>query len=128
ASGLDAAALAWAKANGFDGEAGRVLVLPGEAGTIAGALFGTGNGDGAFAPLATGALARALPAGDWHFAAPPFEADLAVLGLLLGGYVFTRYGRKDGPSLRFAVPEGVDRPRVERIAAGVFLARDLVNT
>ena len=128
ASGLDAAALAWAKANGFDGEAGRVLVLPGEAGTIAGALFGTGNGDGAFAPLATGALARALPAGDWHFAAPPFEADLAVLGLLLGGYVFTRYGRKDGPSLRFAVPEGVDRPRVERIAAGVFLARNLVNT
>jgi len=128
ASGLGAAALAWAKANGFDGEAGKVLVLPGEAGTIGGALFGTGNTEGAFAPLAVGALARALPAGDWHFAAPPFEADLAVLGLLLGGYVFTRYGRKDGPLLRFAVPEGVDRARVERVAHGVFLARNLVNT
>lgn len=128
ASGLGAATLAWAKANGFDGEAGKVLVLPGEAGTIGGALFGTGNAEGAFAPLAVGALARALPAGDWHFAAPPFEADLAVLGLLLGGYVFTRYGRKDGPLLRFAVPEGVDRARVERVAHGVFLARNLVNT
>jgi leucyl aminopeptidase len=128
ASGLDGAALAWAKANGFDGEAGRVLVLPGDAGRIAGALFGVGNGEGAFAPLATGALARSLPAGDWHFAATPWAADLALLGLLLGGYVFTRYGRKDGPAIRFAVPAGVDRARVERLSGGVFLARDLVNT
>ncbi len=127
-SGLDPNALIWAKANGFDGEAGKVLVLPGEAGGIGGALFGTGNGEGAFAPLATGALARALPSGDWRFANPASAADLAVLGLVLGGYVFSRYGKKDGPSIRFAVPEGVDRARVERTAAGVFLARDLVNT
>jgi leucyl aminopeptidase len=128
ASGLEPAALAWARANGFDGEAGRVLVLPGNAGVIGGALFGVGNGEGAFAPLATGSLAKGLPAGDWHFASVPPAADLAVLGLLLGSYAFTRYGKKDGPAIRFAVPEGVDRARVERIAAGVFLARDLVNT
>lgn len=128
ASGLEPAALAWAKANAFDGEAGRVLVLPGNAGGIGGALFGAGNGEGAFAPLAAGALAKGLPAGDWHFASVPPAADLALLGLLLGGYVFTRYGKKDGPALRFAVPEGVDRPRIERLAEGVFLARDLVNT
>lgn len=128
ASGLEPAALAWAKANAFDGEAGRVLVLPGNAGGIGGALFGAGNGEGAFAPLAAGALAKGLPAGDWHFASVPPAADLALLGLLLGGYVFTRYGKKDGPALRFAVPQGVDRPRIERLAEGVFLARDLVNT
>ncbi|HHZ08773.1 MAG TPA: leucyl aminopeptidase family protein [Rhizobiales bacterium] len=127
-TGIDPRALAWARANGFDGEAGKVLVLPGEAGGIGGALLGVGNGDGAFAPLATGTLARALPAGDWRFADPPATADLAVLGLLLGGYAFTRYGKKDRPAIRFAVPPGVDRARVERIAAGVFLTRDLVNT
>ena len=87
-SGLDPNALIWAKANGFDGEAGKVLVLPGEAGGIGGALFGTGNGEGAFAPLATGALARALPSGDWRFANPASAADLAVLGLVHGGDVF----------------------------------------
>ena len=128
ASGLEPVALAWAKANAFDGEAGKVLVLPGNAGGIGGALFGAGNGEGAFAPLAAGALAKGLPAGDWHFASVPPAADLALVGLLLGGYVFTRYGKKDGPALRFAVPEGVDRPRIERLAEGVFLARDLVNT
>ena len=128
ASGLEPVALAWAKANAFDGEAGKVLVLPGNAGGIGGALFGAGNGEGAFAPLAAGALANGLPAGDWHFASVPPAADLALVGLLLGGYVFTRYGKKDGPALRFAVPEGVDRPRIERLAEGVFLARDLVNT
>ncbi|CAG0988913.1 MAG: leucyl aminopeptidase family protein [Rhizobiaceae bacterium] len=127
-AGLDAAALTWAKANGFDGEAGKVLVLPGEAGGIGAALFGVGDGEGAFAPLAAGALARALPSGDWRFATPPSATDLAVLGLLLGGYVFTRYGKKDGPAIRFVVPAGIDRARVERIAQGVFLARDLVNT
>ncbi len=36
---------AWAKANDFNGESGRILVLPGKDGTIAGALFGTGDDD-----------------------------------------------------------------------------------
>ncbi|AHB02753.1 leucyl aminopeptidase [Brucella ceti TE28753-12] len=36
---LPESAAAWAKANGFDGEAGRVLVLPGRDGAIAGACL-----------------------------------------------------------------------------------------
>ncbi|TIV51932.1 MAG: leucyl aminopeptidase family protein, partial [Mesorhizobium sp.] len=54
--------------------------------------------------------------------------DLAALALVLGGYVFTRYGRKPGKALRFALPSGADGAHVRRIAEGVFLARDLVNT
>lgn len=125
ALGLSPSMTAWAAANGFSGEAGRTLAVPGDNGSLAGALFGVGDGEGA---LAVGMLARALPEGDWHFAAAPAEPELAAIGLVLGGYVFTRYGKKSGKTLRFALPLGVDAGRVRRIADGVFLARDLVNT
>lgn len=125
ALGLSPSTIAWAAANGFSGEAGRTLVLPGESGALAGALFGIGDGEGA---LAIGALARALPQGDWHLVTAHAEPELAAIALMLGGYVFTRYGKKPGKALRFALPSGADPGRVRRIADGVFLTRDLVNT
>jgi leucyl aminopeptidase len=125
AAGLALSSLAWAKANGFSGQAGRTLILPGENGALAGALFGTGDGEGA---LAIGALARALPAGDWHFASTLAEPEIAAIALALGGYVFTRYGKKPGKTLRFSLPPGAEAAYVRRIADGVFLTRDLVNT
>ncbi|WP_256748905.1 M17 family metallopeptidase [Mesorhizobium sp. Mes31] len=124
-AGLAPSVVAWAKANGFSGEAGKALAVPGEHGTLGGALFGVGEGEGA---LALGALSKALPEGDWHFASAPAEPELAAIALALGGYVFTRYGKKPGKALRFELPTGVDAGRVRRIADGVFLARDLVNT
>ncbi|ESW85700.1 leucyl aminopeptidase family protein [Mesorhizobium sp. M0902] len=125
AAGLAPSSVAWAKANGFSGEAGRTLIVPGDNGAIAGALFGTGDGEGA---LAIGALARALPEGEWHFASAPAKPELTALAVALGGYVFTRYGKKPGKTLRLALPAGTDIARIRRIANGVFLARDLVNT
>jgi leucyl aminopeptidase len=127
-AGLDAAALAWAKANDFSGETGRTLLLPGSGSGIAGALFGTGKDQAG--GLALGALTRSLPEGDWHFAAPmtPERGRLAALGMVLAGYAFTAYGKKPGRALRLAAPEGVDAGAVERTAEAVFLARDLVNT
>ncbi|EIM73814.1 peptidase M17 leucyl aminopeptidase domain-containing protein [Nitratireductor aquibiodomus RA22] len=120
-------AIAWARANGFSGASGRVLTIPGKNGAVVGAFFGLGEPDAAN-PLAAGALARHLPEGDWHFAAPPKGAELATLGLMLGSYAFTRYGKKPRNALRFAVPEGVDAGRVERLANGSVLARELINT
>ena len=125
AAGLAPSGIAWASANGFSGETGRTLVLPGENGTVVGALFGTGDGEGT---LAVGALAKTLPEGDWYFATTPSEPELTAIALVLGGYVFTRYGKKPGKALRFALPSGVDAARVRRTAEGVFLTRDLVNT
>ncbi|TIL89007.1 MAG: leucyl aminopeptidase family protein [Mesorhizobium sp.] len=125
AAGLASSSLAWARANGFSGQAGRTLILPGENGGLAGALFGTGDGEGV---LAIGALARALPAGDWHFASTLAEPEIAAIALALGGYVFTRYGKKPGRTLRFSLPPGAEAAYVRRIADGVFLTRDLVNT
>ncbi|TPM92796.1 M17 family metallopeptidase [Mesorhizobium sp. B2-1-3A] len=125
AAGLAPSTIAWARANGFSGEAGRTLAVPGQNGALAGALFGIGDGEGA---LALGVLSKNLPEGDWHFAATPAEPELAAIALALGGYVFTRYGKKSGKALRFDLPAGADAGRVRRIADGVFLTRDLVNT
>ncbi|TWG92345.1 leucyl aminopeptidase [Mesorhizobium sp. J18] len=126
-SGADAGALSWAKANGFKGDDGSLLTIPGENGALAGAFFGMGSGTAA-SPLATGKLARLLPEGDWHFASRPDEAELAALGLVLGAYAFTPYGKKQGRNIRFAVPDGADLTRIKRIADGVYLTRDLINT
>ncbi len=125
---LDAAARAWAAANGFSGEAGRLLVLPAGDGSVAGALFGVADGRDGFSPLAAGALARQLPEGSWRFAETPAEPELAVLGLLLGSYAFSRYRKADGRAIAFAAPEGVDAEAVSRRAEAVFLVRDLINT
>jgi leucyl aminopeptidase len=124
-AGLDRAAAAWAAANGFTGEAGKVLLLPAAGGAAAGALCGTGDGE---ASLTAGALARALPEGDWYFASEPNDPALTALGLMLGGYAFTRYGKKPSRYVRFSVPAGVDLEQTRRVADAVFLARDLVNT
>ncbi|TPK53968.1 MULTISPECIES: leucyl aminopeptidase family protein [unclassified Mesorhizobium] len=124
-AGLASSAVAWARANSFSGEAGRTLIVPAENGALGGALFGIGDGEGA---LAVGALAKSLAEGDWHFASAPAEPELAAIALALGGYVFTRYGKKPGKALRFELPAGVEAKRVRRIVEGVFLTRDLVNT
>jgi leucyl aminopeptidase len=127
-AGLDAAAQAWAATNGFAGQAGRLLVVPDENGALGSALFGLGEESGGFAPLLTGALGKSLPPGDWHFGNRPADPTLAALGVVLGSYVFTRYGRKPSSEIRFGTPDGVDIDRVTRLAEGVFLARDLINT
>ncbi|PWL19441.1 leucyl aminopeptidase [Falsochrobactrum shanghaiense] len=132
--GIDQAGLAqdavfWARANDFNGEAGRVLVLAGEKGAIAGALFGIGHEEpeSQWALLA-GKLARALPEGDWHIEGKLQNASLAALAFLMGGYSFTRYRKKDDKSIRLALPEGVDAHETQAIADAVTLARDLINT
>lgn len=123
--GLDSAVLVWAKANGFDGQAGRLLVLPDENGGVAGALFGIGKDDVRFA---AGKLATTLPKGAWHLASAVSEPDLTALAFLLGGYKFTRYTKKDDVDVTLTLPEGADKADVKRLAKAVALARDLINT
>ncbi|MEP7453245.1 leucyl aminopeptidase family protein [Phyllobacterium sp. SB3] len=124
-AGLEGVMLGWAKANGFDGQAGRVLTVPGDDGGIAGALFGLGKDENR---LAAGKLATALPEGAWHIAGNVNEPDLTALGFLLGGYKFTRYTKKDKTSVSLTLPEGADKADVKRLAKAVTLARDLINT
>jgi leucyl aminopeptidase len=120
---------AWAKANDFNGESGRILVLPGKDGTIAGALFGTGDDDqGGQSQLLAGKLARGLPEGDWHLENKPDHAELVTLAFLMGGYSFTRYRKGSDKTIRLAVPAGVNAAETQHIADAVTLARDLINT
>ena len=122
-------AQSWARANDFNGEAGRVLVLPGKDGSIAGALFGTGDDEqGGQSQLLAGKLARSLPEGDWHIEGNPDHAELTALAFLMGGYSFTRYRKGNGRTIRLTVPVSVDAVETQRIADAVTLARDLINT
>ncbi|MCW5680827.1 MAG: leucyl aminopeptidase family protein [Xanthobacteraceae bacterium] len=128
-AGLPAAARAFAKAAGFQAEAGRHLLLPDAKGEIAGCLFGLGKTDAKDRdPFLAGKLANVLPGGDWTFARAPENARLAVLAFALGSYRFTKYRPQKGERPRLVVPSGVDGAEITRIAEGVSLARDLVNT
>jgi leucyl aminopeptidase len=120
---------AWIKAAGFTAGAGRLLLLPAKSGGIGGAVLGLGADDD---PLATASLTSALPAGTYRFdgAPPAHTGDRIALAWALGAYAYRRY-KGDGkpkPHARLIWPEGADRDNVLRIADGLYLARDLVNT
>jgi len=127
AAKLDKRARAFVKASGFEPRPGRHLVLPSAAG-IGGVLFGLeakADGANAFLP---GLLPGVLPAGTYRFANAPHDARLAAIAFALGSYRFTRYRKGQDKSVRLVVPEGVDGDDISRIAEGVALARDLINT
>ena len=118
----------WVKAAGFTAQNGKVLLLPGADGKIAGVLFGVGADED---PLAIAALTSALPVATYRIAmAPPLHTpDRVALAWAMGSYAFRRY-KGDNASkdhARLAWP-AADRDNVLRVADGLFLARDLVNT
>jgi leucyl aminopeptidase len=125
---LDAAAVSFADAAGFEPKAGKHLLLPGTGG-LSGVLVGADNeskpGRDRFA---LGRIPALLPAGIYKFAEAPADGKLAALAFALGTYSFTRYRKKDPANVQLEVPAGVDGEDLSRIVEGVFLARDLINT
>src|SRR5262249_60559234 len=72
---------------------------------------------------------RGLPrAGTSRSADPPHDLRLGTLAFALGTYRFARYRKPDDKEVSLEVPEGVDADDLTRIAEGVGLARDLINT
>ncbi len=119
----------WLKQQNFTAARGKVCVVPASDGRIAGVAFGLGNG--AAEGRIFGDLPFALPDGVYRIE-PQVEIDLerAALGWLLGSYSFNRYkttGKHKDPA-RLIAPDGVDAKRVRRLAQGMALARDLINT
>ncbi|SPJ23302.1 leucyl aminopeptidase family protein [Palleronia abyssalis] len=121
----------WVSALAFEARAGQTLVLPGTDGAPSAALVGLGakarNGRQRFSVAA----ARAeLPAGIWRIAThlPGEEMAEAALGWLLSGYRFDRFAEAKTPKAMLVAPDGVDAARIEAIAAGEALTRDLINT
>jgi leucyl aminopeptidase len=120
-------ARAFAKAAGFEPKAGRHLVLPGGGGA-AGVLFGLEGADADKNPFLPGRLAELLPPGTYRFANAPHDTRLAALAFALGSYQFGRYRKAADRKIRLVLPDGVDAAELTRIADGVTLARDLINT
>ncbi len=127
---LSEAGQAWVAAQGWKPSQGAVLLLPDGQGGLGGVLFGTGGpGWGSEVPLLTGALVKALPEGDFHFASPLPDAELAALGFLAGSYSFTRYKTANAAKKRrLVLPEGADRDQVLALAEALYFGRDLINT
>jgi leucyl aminopeptidase len=122
------AAATFAERCGFKPKAGRMQLLPGEAGALAGVLFGVNEPNAPTRdPLGPGKLATSLPEGVYRFANPPHDADLAALGFLLALYAYDRFKADPAPKPRLVAPDGVDADRIDRIAAAIGFGRDLVN-
>ena len=119
----------WLRAAAFTAAAGKVQLLPGDDGGLGGVVFGLGADED---PFALAALPSQLPSGTYRLALTPAGANLnlATLAWAMGTYSFARYKARDAAKMRAALvwPEGVDRALAGRVARGLFLARDLVNT
>ncbi len=123
--------VAWAKSQKFDGSLGQTVLLPDQSGGLAGALVGVGD-DPARARTRF-ALAKgipALPEGDYKIETWPDGLDRteSALGWLLEAYRFGRYAKAKPLKARLIAPDKVDAFRIETIAAGETLTRDLINT
>ena len=123
---LSASQSAWAKANGFKGQTGKLLALPDDKGGIEAYLFGLGAKEGR-SPLVLGLAAAALGPGRYRLAGEELDPTAAALAFRLGAYSFTRY-RKGTERPELDLPEGADAAEIERLSTAAFIARDLVNT
>jgi leucyl aminopeptidase len=127
--GLPAHAARFAEAQGFEPKPGRHCLLPNADGSLFGVLFGLDAGTAKRPdPFAVGKLPALLPEGAYRFATPPTDPSLAVLAWLLGGYIFTRYGKKPVKPVRLVPFEGVDAAEIAAVAEAIAMGRDLVNT
>ncbi|SDC75969.1 leucyl aminopeptidase family protein [Ruegeria marina] len=121
----------WVRANNFTGSIGQVLLIPGADGAPVAALVGYGKPETrARKRFVLAAAAEKLPEGAWHVASglPRDVAETEALGWLMTGYAFDRYKSQTPAKAGLVAPEGVDRTRVETLAAAEALIRDLVNT
>jgi leucyl aminopeptidase len=124
---LGAAAERWAEATRFAAEPGKLLLIPDETGRLGRVLAGVAEGD----PLwGIAQCPDALPEGSYALdgvAAGEAQTRLA-LGWALGAYAFTRYKKREREAAKLEWPAQTDRARVEAVAEGMYLARDLINT
>ncbi len=118
----------WAQAAGFTGEAGKIALVPDERGKLGRVLVGGSDSEAAM--WAVAGLSETLPEGVYRLDPLPEGGDASriALGWALGTYRFTRYHDKPAGKARLVWPKGADRGLVERLAEGVFLARNLATT
>ena len=121
----------WVRTTGFEAALGEVCLIPDTSGALMMVAVGFGkSADRARGRFHLATAAAKLPAGTYHIQSGLLDTDLeeAALGWLLAGYRFNRYHQKKPNGARLIAPKGVDAARIEAIAAGEVLTRDLINT
>ncbi|WP_095587289.1 leucyl aminopeptidase family protein [Actibacterium ureilyticum] len=129
--GLDPSARTWLEATGFRGDLGQVQPIPGADGALGAVAAGFGTPQTrARGRFHLAQAAQGLPAGTYHLQSDLTGDELTAeaLGWLLAGYRFDRYKPANGKDVRLKPPAGVDAARLEAIAQGECLTRDLINT
>ena len=128
---IPADAANWAKAQGFKAGVGAVLTVPDPQGSIAMVLIGNGTQKTRRRTrFHVGGAARRLPAGTYALTTG-LEGDAleeAALGWLLASYAYDRYAKNPAPEAKLICPDGIDAAKIEAIATGEALTRDLINT
>ena len=115
-----------AEAQGFKAAAGAQLLVHDADGGLERILFGTGP-DGE-TPLIAGRLGAGLPEGVFRIEEGAASPALAALAFALGGYRFERYRKARSGQPRLVIAADAEAAETRRIASGVYLARDLINT
>ena len=120
---------AWLEIHGFTGQLGKSVLVPSDTGAFAVVGYGTTDRRkrGRF-HLAAGI--GKLPPGAYALVSDLPSDILAneALGCLLTGYAFDRYKSQADSRPALIAPDAIDTRRIEAIAAGEKLTRDLINT
>ncbi len=130
-AGLTDVEIAWLDTQGFKGKLGQSVTFPSPTGGLSKAAVGLGDAKArARKRFGTAGVRATLPAGTYRLATDLSgpALDEVALGWLLAGYRFDRYAKNPGPKARLIAPEGLDAARIEAMAAGEALTRDLINT
>ncbi len=120
----------WVKATGFSGGLGEVALVP-DGGVIAAVLVGWGTeATRARGRFHLAAAAQKLPEGVYQIASgiPDVDLENEALGWLMSNYRFSKYRDAGAVKATLVAPDGVDAKRIEALAEGDALARDLINT
>lgn len=121
----------WVEQSGFSARAGEVLVFPDNDGTVRSAVGGLGGQrDRVRGRFLAATIAAKLPKGQWALAADLGQDELeeTALAWLLSQYEFGKYRSTSSHDADLVVPDGIDPQKIEAIAAGEALTRDLINT
>jgi len=120
----------WLSANGFKAGIGAVCACMNPDGAVSAVYVGLGAVGQKRVRFSIAAASAKLPSATYELKTNLTGTDLdeAALGLLLSGYRFERYKSQPTSDCQFIAPEGVDIDRIEAMANGEVLTRDLINT
>ena len=124
AGALPDASSKWISDIGFSGAKGEFTSLPSQDSSLAGAVFGLGDGQDT---LCCGKLSKLLSEGDWEIKSQSVNVADIAFAFGLGSYRFENYLKSEHKAVRI-VSQGIENfSDIERKIYGSFLAKDLIN-